>query len=269
MTNKIEAVIFDWAGTMVDYGCMAAIETYREIFEKYGINLTTEEIRKGMGQDKVDHIRQIIETDRIAKLWLDKTGMEPNEGDVRALARDFHKTIIKKFEFHSEPKEHVKNAISILREQGIKIGSTTSYTREMMDVLVPIAKKHKLEVDLVVNSEDVNGQGGRPSPFMIFKNMEKLGVNSVKSVVKIGDTVNDIMEGVNAGVYSIGVVEGSSEMGLSYDEFMNLSEEEKEYKRNIVKERYKKAGAYYVINTIKSLPYVINAIQNNKVMPKI
>ncbi len=266
--SKIEAVIFDWAGTMVDYGCMAAIETYREIFASYNISLTTEEIRRGMGQDKVDHIREILESDRIAKLWLKKTGMEPNEGDVSELNRMFQRTIINKFPYHSEPKEHVRNTIQILREQGIKIGSTTSYTKDMMDVLVPIARNKKLEVDVVINSEDIRGQG-RPNPFMIFKNMEKLGINSVKSVVKIGDTVNDIKEGVNAGVYSIGVTDGSSEMGLSFDEFEALSEEEKEYKRQIVTERFKKAGAYYVIHNMKSLLYVINAIQNNKDMPAI
>ena len=265
---KIEAVIFDWAGTMVDYGCMAAIETYREIFSKYGIKLKTEEIRKGMGQDKVDHIRQIIESDRIAKLWYKKTGMYPNEGDVSQLTREFQKTIIEKFKDHSEPKEHVKNAINILRDMGIKIGSTTSYTKEMMDVLVPIAASKKLEVDLVVNSEDIRG-AGRPNPFMIFKNMEKLGVNSVKSVVKVGDTVNDIKEGYNAGVYSIGVIEGSSELGLSFDEFMEMSEQEQEKRREVVRKRFYDAGAYYVINTIKSLPYVVNAIQNNKTIPKI
>lgn len=265
---KIEAVIFDWAGTMVDYGCMAAIETYREIFAEYGITLTTEEIRKGMGQDKVDHIRQIIETDRIAKLWFEKTGMEPNEGDVSELNRQFQKVIIKKFEFHSEPKEHVRHTISILRDMGIKIGSTTSYTKDMMDVLIPLAASKKLEVDLVINSEDIRG-AGRPNPFMIFKNMEKLGVNSVKSIVKVGDTVNDIREGVNAGVYSIGVIDGSSEMGLSYDEFMALSEQEQEARRSVIRKRYMDAGAFYAINNIKSLPYVINAIQNNKTMPKI
>ncbi|MGN1317525.1 MAG: phosphonoacetaldehyde hydrolase [Lachnospirales bacterium] len=265
---KIEAVIFDWAGTLVDYGCMAAIETYREIFDKYHIKLSTEEIRRGMGQDKVDHIRDILESERIAKLWFERTGMEPNEGDVSELNRCFQKTIIEKFPYHSEPKEHVKNTIMNLREQGIKIGSTTSYTKEMMDVLVPIAKEKKLEVDVVINSEDIRGQG-RPNPFMIFKNMEKLGINSVKSVVKIGDTVNDIKEGVNAGVYSIGVTDGSSEMGLSYEEFEAVSEEEKEQKRRIVTERFKKAGAYYVIHNMKSLLYVINAIQNNKTMPAI
>lgn len=261
--GKIETVIFDWAGTLVDYGCMASVETYKDIFREYGINLKNEETRNGMGLDKVDHVRKILQIPRISKLWFENIGMEPNEGDVREINRKFEKLIIKKFEENTEPKEHVKTTIDRLRDLGIRIGSTTSYTHEMVDVLMNITRKKKIYIDLVINSEDTNGQG-RPKPYMIFKNMEKLGINSVKNVIKVGDTINDIKEGVNAGVYSIGITDGSSEMGLSYEEFESLSEEKKEAKRKEVKEKFEKAGAFYVMNNVKSLPYVINAIQSGR-----
>lgn len=261
--GKIEAVIFDWAGTLVDYGCMASVEAYKEIFNEYGVDLKKEETRNGMGLDKVDHVRQILQIPRINQLWFEKTGMEPNEGDVREINRKFEKVILKKFEEITEPKEHVKTTIDHLRNMGIRIGSTTSYTHEMIDVLKGILQKRKIEIDLVINSEDTNLMG-RPNPYMIFKNMEKLGVNSVKNVIKIGDTVNDIKEGVNAGVYSVGVTDGSSEMGLSYDEFEALSDDEKEVKRKEVRKKFEKAGAFYVMNNVKSLPFIINAIQNGR-----
>lgn len=261
--GKIEAVIFDWAGTLVDYGCMASVETYKDIFKEYGIELKNEETRNGMGLDKVDHIRKILQIPRISELWFEKTGMEPNEGDVREINRKFERLIIKKFKENTEPKEHVKTTIDHLRDLGIRIGSTTSYTHEMVDVLMDITKKKKIYIDLVINSEDTNGQG-RPKPYMIFKNMEKLGINSVKNVIKVGDTINDIKEAVNAGVYSIGITDGSSEMGLSYDEFEALSEAEKEEKRKEVREKFERAGAFYVMNNVKSLPYVINAIQSGR-----
>ena len=60
---------------------------------------------------------------------------------------------------------------------------------------------------------------------MIFKNMEALGIEATKQVVKIGDTTSDIKEALNAGVWAVGVIVGSSEMGLSEEEFMALSEE--------------------------------------------
>lgn len=267
MGKKIEAVIFDWAGTLVDYGCMASVEAYKEIFEGYGIKLKNDELRNGMGLDKTDHIRKILQIDRVSKLWLKKFKFEPNEGDVQEINRKFEKVILKYFE-NIEPKEYVKTTIDQLRDQGIRIGSTTSYTHEMVNVLMDITKKKKVYIDLVINSEDTKGQG-RPNPYMIFKNMEKLGIGSVKNVIKVGDTVNDIKEGVNAGVYSIGVTDGSSEMGLSYEEFDALSEREKEAKRDEVREKFKKAGAFYVMNNVKSLPYIVNAIQNNKTLPEI
>ena len=66
---------------------------------------------------------------------------------------------------------------------------------------------------------------------MIFRNMEALGLMDVRRVIKVGDTVSDIREGKNAGVLSAGIVTGSSEMGLSLEEFEALSPEETRYLR--------------------------------------
>lgn len=49
MSIRIEAVIFDWAGTVVDYGCFAPVEAFRQAFEEAGIHPAVEEIRKPMG----------------------------------------------------------------------------------------------------------------------------------------------------------------------------------------------------------------------------
>ncbi|MDO5388636.1 MAG: HAD hydrolase-like protein, partial [Clostridia bacterium] len=172
--RKIKAVILDWSGTLVDYGCMATEENYREIFQEYGIELTTKEIRTKMGIEKVDHIRSILESKRISELWLKNTGMEPNEGDVRELNRHFEYKIFEKVEKYSAPKEHVVKTLETLRDSGIKIGSTTSYSTEVMDFLTKLSAKNGIITDCWINSDQVKGQG-RPNPFMIFKNMEKMG----------------------------------------------------------------------------------------------
>lgn len=62
---------------------------------------------------------------------------------------------------------------------------------------------------------------------MIFKNMMELKLSDVKHVVKVGDTVSDIKEGKAAGVWSVGVIDGSSVMGLNEDQFNALSDTEK------------------------------------------
>ena len=57
MSRKIEAVIFDWAGTTVDYGCFAPVQAFITAFEEYGITPTFDEVREPMGMLKRDHIR--------------------------------------------------------------------------------------------------------------------------------------------------------------------------------------------------------------------
>ena len=68
---------------------------------------------------------------------------------------------------------------------------------------------------------------------MIFRNMEELKLSDVRKVMKVGDTVSDIREGKNAGLYTVGIIEGSSVVGLSQREFEALSPEEDVYKRQV------------------------------------
>ena len=67
--NKIEAVIFDWAGTTVDFGCFAPVNVFIEIFKEVGIEVTMEEARLPMGMLKWDHIKTMLQMERISNLW--------------------------------------------------------------------------------------------------------------------------------------------------------------------------------------------------------
>ena len=66
-------------------------------------------------------------------------------------------------------------------------------------------------------------------------------------MVKVGDTVSDIKEGLHAGVISVGVVEGSSEMGLTQAEYEALTEEERDAQCRRTEEIFQAAGADYII----------------------
>ena len=90
--------------------------------------------------------------------------------------------------------------------------------------------------------------------------METLKVSSVKGVIKVGDTVSDIREGLAAGVITIGVIEGSSIMALSEAEYQRLDEDEKANICIHVKEVYEKAGADYVISNLSELPSLIQQL---------
>ena len=82
----------------------------------------------------------------------------------------------------------------------------------MMEIVTREAAKKGYEPDCWFSPDSVQHMG-RPYPYMIFRNMEMLRVASVKNVIKVGDTISDIKEGRNAGVFTVGIVEGSSEMG--------------------------------------------------------
>ena len=257
--KKIKAVIFDWAGTTVDYGCMAPVQAFVEVFKQYGIEPTMEEVREPMGMLKIDHIRTMLKMDRIKALWTEKYGKEPGEEEAQALYQIFEEKLLSILHLYADPKPGVVETVNRLRRHGIKIGSTTGYNDKMMEIVVPAAKEKGYEPD-VWFSPDSTEQKGRPYPYMIFRNIEALGLKKVRRVLKVGDTISDIKEGIAAGVTTVGIIEGSSLMGLTQEEFENLTDKEKQLCYEKVEKQYKDAGADYVISTIKELPSLIESL---------
>lgn len=259
---KIEAVIFDWAGTTVDYGSFAPVQAFIEAFEQFGVTPTMQEVRAPMGLLKWNHIHTMMQMPRISTEWEQIHGKPWTKEDVDAVYAASEACILKILKDFAKPKPYVLETVASLREKGIKIGSTTGYTDEMMSILVPEAKKEGYSPDFWVSPNEVGNQG-RPFPFMVFKNLEVLNVSSVHKALKVGDTQADIQEGKNAGMISVGVLEGSSEMGLSQLEYESLSEEEKAKECERVRKIYFNCGADYVIQNMSELADLIFDIEQN------
>ena len=153
------------------------------------------------------------------------------------------------------PIDGVIETIAELRKENIIIGSTTGYTRQMMDIVEAGAKEKGYAPDYVVTSE-MTGYG-RPYPYMLFENMRKFEVYPPCCVVKVGDTASDMKEGKNAGAWSVGVVEGSSAANLTPELAASISEDKKKEHFDKARQILKDAGADYVIQTIRELPDVI------------
>lgn len=218
---KFDGIIFDWAGTTVDYGCFAPVKAFIEAFEQYGITPTLEEVRKPMGMLKIDHVRTMLSMDRISGLWEEKQGRKWTEEDVQKVYELSESKILEIVHNYAEPKPYVVETVNKLREMGLKIGSTTGYTDEMMALVVPKAAELGYAPDCWFSPDSTNKKG-RPYPYMIFRNMEKLELKDVSRVMKVGDTVADILEGKNAGMVTVGILEGSSVMGLTQEEYEAL-----------------------------------------------
>ena len=250
--SKWDAVIFDWAGTTVDFGCFAPVQAFVEVFKEYGVEPTMEEVREPMGMLKIDHIRTMLKMPRIKECWTEKYKAEPTEEDVQKLFAIFEEKLLSILHLYAEPKKDTESAIKKLREHGIKIGSTTGYTDKMMEIIVPLAKEKGYAPDAWFSPDSTNNVG-RPYPYMIFQNMRALELMDVSRIIKAGDTISDIKEGKNAGVFTVGIVIGSSEMGLSEEEYRTLSKEEQEKKCKEVITKFMTAGADKVFLTLTEL----------------
>ena len=147
-------------------------------------------------------------------------GQLPTETDIQEMYEEFEEILFTILPRYAPPIHGVKEVIASLRERGIKIGSTTGYTREMMDIVAKEAALQGYKPDFLVTPDDV--PAGRPYPWMCYKNAMELGVYPMNHMIKIGDTVSDMKEGRNAGMWTVGVILGSSELGLSEEEVENM-----------------------------------------------
>ncbi|MQS89388.1 phosphonoacetaldehyde hydrolase [Companilactobacillus mishanensis] len=259
----IEAVIFDWAGTTVDYGSLAPVAAFRAAFNEKGISPTDEEIRQFMGMSKWDHIGELLSLTTIKDQWMDKYGELPTLDDRKSLFSTFEAKLMAQLVESTELKPGLLSVISYLNNAGIKIGTTTGYTAEMMAAVQRGAAALGYAPETVVTAEDVDGHG-RPAPNMILSILSEFGVVDPDNAVKIGDTLVDIEEGQNAGVKTIGIVEGSSLMGLTEAEFENLSIDEREAAREAVRASFNSVNADYIINNLSELPEALDRLNQLK-----
>ena len=214
--KNIKAVILDWAGTIIDYGCMAPTQVFIEVFTRKNILITVEEARAPMGLAKKDHVRELLSLATVQKQWITEFGQLPSDADTEAIYAELEPTLALIVKNYSDPIPGAINLINSLKSQGVKVGTTTGYVSVMMDNILPLATAGGLIPDSVVNSSEVSA--GRPFPWMIYRNCEKMGVYPLNHMVKIGDTVADIQEGKNAGMWTIGLTKSGNELGLSLAE---------------------------------------------------
>ena len=256
---KLEAVILDWAGTTVDFGCFAPVQAFLDGFAAFGIHPTLEEVRAPMGLLKWDHIHTMMQMPRISAEWEAVHGRPWTREDVDAIYQGTEALLLGAVARYSTPKPYVLDAVAELRRRGLKLGSSTGFTDSMMEIVTAEAAKAGYRPDCWFTPDSTGGRG-RPYPYMIFRNLEALGVSSVAAAVKVGDTVSDIREGQNAGLLTIGVLEGSSVMGLSLEEFEALTPAERDAACEKARAVFEGCGADYTIKNLGELPELLDRI---------
>jgi phosphonoacetaldehyde hydrolase len=260
MASDIQLVIFDWAGTTVDFGSMAPVRAFIELFRLEGVTVSAAEARAPMGMHKKDHIREMLKLPEVGAKWQTAKGAAWTEADVDRL---YHAVAPLQMETIKQSAELVPGLLSViesLRADGLKIGGTTGYFEAAAHLVMAQAKAQGFVPDCSVHGDEV--PQGRPAPWMVYKVMQKLGVYPAASVLKVGDTVLDIEEGLNAGVWSVGVCDSSSETGLTLPEWKALSGNDQAAAIARSKERLEQAGAHAVIASLSELPALVKTFNS-------
>ena len=249
--GKLKAAIVDWAGTIVDFGSLAPAAVFVEVFKRQGVALTIDEARGPMGMHKRTHIQVLTELDSVRARWQAKHKRAPNDADVDAMYKEFIPLQLQCLSDFSDLIPGTKEVAAALRKRGMKIGSTTGYNAEMVAINQRDAKNQGFEPDCTISASDV--PVGRPSPFMAQLAMVKLGIWPVEACVKIDDTRPGIDEGLNAGMWTIGVAVSGNEAGLSLADWKKLPKAEQQRLREGAYTRMYQAGAHYVVDSIADI----------------
>jgi phosphonoacetaldehyde hydrolase len=254
--TPLQLVVFDLAGTVVDFGSTAPVEAFVRTFAERGVEATGEEARGPMGVDKRTHLRAMASLPSIAERWRKIHGRDCAEADIDEMYHAFMPIQLAALRDRSTLVPGAQECLIELRTRGLKVAANTGYFRDAAQLVLAAAKEQGFEVDVSACVDDV--PTGRPAPWMIFRCMEGMGVFPPSSVVKVGDTVPDVLEGLNAGAWSIGVAGTSSEVGLTEEEFARLSQEERESKVAAARRKLRSAGAHCVIDALEELPALLD-----------
>ena len=257
--RHLRAVVFDWAGTMVDHGSLAPMGVFVEAFARFGVAITIDEARGPMGMAKRPHIAALLAQPRIAAAWSERHGRAPNKADIDAVYEVFVPMNVEVAGRYADVIPGAAEAVAELRRRGLKIGSSTGYTREIMAEVIPIAAAQGYVPDSIVCTGDT--PDGRPTPFMLYKAFLDLGVWPAWSCVKVDDTEVGIKEGLNGGTWTVGVAVTGNVFGLSLADTRALPPAEFAARRAAAAARLEAAGAHFVVDGVADILPAMIAIE--------
>ncbi|MDQ7729720.1 phosphonoacetaldehyde hydrolase [Halomonas sp. SpR8] len=254
----LQAVICDWAGTLVDFGSFAPTQIFVEAFAELGVAISLEEARGPMGMGKWDHIRTLCNQPEIAERFVQAVGHTPSDDDITALYERFMPLQIAKIADHSAVIPGALDTLATLRAQGLKIGSCSGYPAMVMEKVVALAADNGLQVDHVVATDNV--PNGRPHPAQALANVIALGVSDVAACVKVDDTTPGILEGRSAGMWTVALTCSGNALGLTYAQYQALGDVQRQAAHDRVADQFAPSAPHYCIETIAGLPGVVDDI---------
>jgi phosphonoacetaldehyde hydrolase len=256
--GPVRLVVLDWAGTTMDYGCYAPAVVFIEVYRRKGVEISMEQARRPMGLHKREHIKAISQQGEVAIRWQQVHGKPVTEQDIDEMFADFQPLQMQCLADYADLIPGTLDTIAALRLQGIRIGSTTGYFTEAMELLKVEAARRGYVPESSVCATQV--RVGRPEPWMVLQNMMNLGIYPPEAVVKVDDTKPGIDEGLNAGAWAVGLAKTGNEVGLSLAEVNATSPDKLEALLVKARGELARMGAHYVVDSIADLPGVVQDI---------
>ncbi|MBU6269374.1 MAG: phosphonoacetaldehyde hydrolase [Sphingomonadales bacterium] len=254
----VKAVVFDWAGTVIDFGCMAPVEALVDVFAAEGIAITAAEARADMGKAKLDHLRALLANPDVAARWQAGKGQPVAEDDIQRIYADLQPAMTRAAARASSMIPGAVDTVAALRELGIRIGSGTGYTREMMAGIVPEATRQGYTPDVVICAGDT--PSGRPAPLMTWAALIALDAWPAGRCIKVDDAPVGIVEGREAGCWTVGIAGSGNEVGLDLADYQALPEAERAALVAHAAQTLLEAGADFVIDDVSQLLPVVHEI---------
>lgn len=261
--GRFKAVVFDWAGTMVDFGSFAPMGAFQRAFAEFGIEITIAQARAPMGAAKWNHVRAILDMPEVAAQWRAVQGKAPDAAAIDAVYEVFVPMNEQVAGEYAVLVPGAREAVAALRAMGLKIGSTTGYTRSIMAHVLPVAAAQGYAPDCLVCSDDL--PEGRPGPLGMYKCMIDLVTYPPQAIVKVDDTAPGIAEGVAAGCVTVGVALSGNEVGRTPQDLAAMDAGQIAPLRDAATMMLREAGADHVIDTVADLPALLRRLEADRV----
>ncbi|MEZ6129258.1 MAG: phosphonoacetaldehyde hydrolase [Planctomycetaceae bacterium] len=256
--QHLKAVVFDWAGTTIDHGCMAPAIVFQEIFRRRGVDISPDQAREPMGMAKRAHIARIAAMPSVAEAWKMTHGSACRDADIDAMYADFLPLQKQTLSDHSTMIDGAVDIANWCRQRGLRIGSSTGYTRELMEVVTAAAAGQGYVADCVLCSEDA--PEGRPAPWLLFEAAKRLNVYPMWHIVKVDDTPVGIQAGCNAGCWTVGVTRTGNGVGLSVSDLAALPATDIADRCAKAEASLHGAGAHFIVESVADLGPVLEQI---------
>lgn len=258
--KKIKGVILDWAGTIVDFGSLAPMGAFVELFAKHQIEISIEEARMPMGLPKIDHILALGRMPAVAAQWQQQWGRAFELPDAQNLLLEFEPMSAQAAMDRSDFIPGFLEVYRTLKTNGLGFATTTGYTRKIMTPLIENAYAQGFAPSLVICCDDV--LRSRPDPMGVEQCLKAMQLTGqARQVIKVDDTAPGLAEGLAAGCWAVGVAASGNALGWTHEAWVQASDTEKARALLPAVQRLQLAGAHEVIDCVADLPNAIARIE--------